>query len=502
MRNFMDDDFLLKNKTAKDLYHGTAKLLPIIDYHCHINPKDIAEDTVYENITQLWLYGDHYKWRAMRCNGIDEKYITGDASDYDKFEKWAATMPKLIGNPLYHWSHLELRRYFDIDLVINEINCKQIWDITKQKITDLSVRKIIEMSNVKVICTTDDPTDDLQYHKEIAENESIEAKVFPAFRPDKAMNIESPVFAEYIKKLADVCGTSINDFDDLKTALAGRIEFFNKMNCKAADHGLEYIPFVLLEDDDVNLIFQKGLNGENLTNTEVESYKTALLLHLAKQYHRNGWIMELHYGVIRNASSKMLNKLGLDSGFDTIGSYNCANKMARLFDRLETDASLPKTLIFSINPTDNAIIGTLTGCFQSPETDSCQTTEASSFPSTEVVNHESTEDGRYQSSETPIPCKIQQGSAWWFNDTKSGMEEQLTSFANLSTLGNHIGFLTDSRSFLSYTRHEYFRRILCNLIGEWVENGEYPSDEHYLVKIVEDICFYNAKRYFEMEKAI
>jgi glucuronate isomerase len=466
MKNFMDDDFLLNSQTAIDLYHGTAKALPIIDYHCHINPKDIAEDTVYENITQIWLYGDHYKWRAMRSNGVDEKYITGDASDYEKFEHWAATMPKLIGNPLYHWSHLELKRYFDIDLVLNEQNCKEIWEKTKEKIKGLSVRKIIEMSKVSVICTTDDPIDDLQYHKKIAGDKSFAKKVFPSFRPDKSLNVESPAFAEYIKKLADVCGTEIKNFDDLKAALDSRIEFFNKMSCKSADHGLEYIPYMSIEDEGVNLIFQKGLKGETLTTAEIEGYKTALLLHLAKQYQRHGWVMQLHFGVIRNANIKMFDRLGADTGFDTIGGQSYAHSMVRFFNNLEENASLPKTLIFSINPNDNAMIGTAIGCFQSSE----------------------------------IACKIQQGSAWWFNDTKSGMEEQLKSFANLSALGNYIGFLTDSRSFLSYTRHEYFRRILCNLIGEWVENGEYPADKENLVKMVEDICFYNAERYFGIDK--
>lgn len=464
MKKFMDEDFLLGSDTAKKLYHETAKGISIIDYHCHINPKDIANDIIYDNITQAWLYGDHYKWRAMRSNGVDERYITGDASDYEKFEQWAMTMPKLIGNPLYHWSHLELKRYFGIDLPLNAKNCKEIWEITKEKIKGLSVRKIIEMSNVKTICTTDDPIDTLQYHKVIAEDKSFETNVFPSFRPDKAVNIESPVFAEYIMKLSDVCGTDIKDFEGLKSALDSRIEFFNKMGCRASDHGLEYIPYMPIEFETVNLIFQKRLKGETLTTAETEGYKTSLLLHMAKQYHKNDWVMQLHFGVIRNANSKLFSKLGADTGFDTIGGYSCADKMVKLFDSLEANASLPKTLVFSINPNDNAIIGTAIGCFQTSE----------------------------------IACKIQQGSAWWFNDTKSGMEEQLKSFANLSALGNHIGFLTDSRSFLSYTRHEYFRRILCNLIGDWVECGEYPEEEENLIKLVQDMCMDNAKRFFKI----
>lgn len=463
MKTFMDKDFLLNNETARKLYHDIAAQTPVIDYHCHINPRDIAEDTVYENITQIWLYGDHYKWRAMRSNGVEEKYITGDASDYEKFEQYAKTMPKLIGNPLYHWSHLELQRYFDIDLILNEENCKEIWEKTKNKLKTLSVRKIIEKSDVKIICTTDDPIDSLEYHQKIKDDTSFKTKVFPAFRPDKAVNIESPLFAGYIEKLSNICKAEINSFDKLKSALDQRIEFFDGIGCKASDHGLDYIPYALLDDEQINTIFLKGLKGEPLTTGEIEGYKTALLLHLAKQYHQNNWVMELHYGVIRNTNSKMFQKLGPDTGFDTIGSYSCANNMVNFFNNLEVKSCLPKTLIFSINPTDNAIIGTVLGCFQSSE----------------------------------AACKLQQGSAWWFNDTKTGMEEQLKSFANLSALGNFIGFLTDSRSFLSYTRHEYFRRILCNLIGEWVENGEYPADDNALSQMISGISYYNTVKYFD-----
>jgi glucuronate isomerase len=466
MKKFMDENFLLNSEIARNLYHNVAKNMPIIDYHCHISPKDIAEDTVYGNIAQVWLYGDHYKWRAMRSNGVDEKYITGDSTDYEKFEQWAKTMSKLIGNPLYHWSHLELLRYFDIELILNEENCKQIWELSKEKLKNLSVRKMIEKLNVKIICTTDDPIDSLEFHKKIKEDKNFKTKVYPAFRPDKAINIDSPDFSTYINQLSAISEVNINNLDSLKLAINKRIDFFNQMGCKASDHGLDYIPYIKLDEHDVNAIFIKALSGEKLTGSEIEAYKTSLLLYLAEQYHKNNWIMELHYGVIRNTNSELFKKLGPDTGFDTIGSYSCANNMVNLFNYLEERDCLPKTLIFSVNPTDNAIIGTVLGCFQSPD----------------------------------VACKIQQGSAWWFNDTKRGIQEQLSNFADLSVLGNFVGFLTDSRSFLSYTRHEYFRRILCNMVGDFVENGEYPNDINVLSSLITDISYQNAVRYFDFNK--
>ena len=463
MKKFMDKDFLLSTDTAKTLYHAYAEQMPIVDYHCHINPQEIWEDRKFDNITQVWLGGDHYKWRQMRSNGVDEKYITGDASDREKFQKWAETMPKLIGNPLYHWSHLELKRYFGYDGYLNGDTAEEVWNLCNEKLhqDSMSVRNIIRKSNVTLICTTDDPADTLEWHKKLAEDDSFEVKVLPAWRPDKAMNIVKPDFAAYMAKLSAASGIEIKDLNSLKDALKNRMEFFASMGCCVSDHALEYVMYVPADDAELNTIFQKGLAGQAVTKEEELKYKTSFMLFVAKEYNRMGWVMQLHYGCKRDNNALMYEKLGPDTGFDCINNYAPSAQMADFLNALSATDEIPKTIIYSLNPNDNASIGTIIGCFQSK-----------------------------------CPGKIQQGSAWWFNDHKVGMTEQMTSLANLGCLGNFIGMLTDSRSFLSYTRHEYFRRILCELIGGWVENGEYPADMKALKEIIEGISYNNAIKYF------
>lgn len=460
----MDKDFLLSNETAKVLFHEHAAKMPIIDYHCHINPQEIAEDRQYENIAQPWLQGDHYKWRAMRSNATDEKYVTGDASDREKFQKWAETLEKAIGNPLYHWTHLELQRYFDYYGSLNGKTAEEVWNLCNKKLAqkDMSVRGIIRRSNVKLICTTDDPVDDLRYHKQLAADKDWEVKVLPAWRPDKATNIEADGYVQYIKTLSEVSGVAINDFDSLCAALSKRLDFFDEMGCVASDHALAKAIYAPASKEDVDALMKKALAGEKLCECDADKYKTALLLFLCREYAKRGWVLQLHYAAVRNNNSRQFAKLGPDTGYDCIGSSLDAASLTAFLDALEKDGLLPKTILYSLNPQDNAMLGTVLGCFQGSE----------------------------------AAGKIQQGSAWWFNDTKNGMETQLKSFADLSLLGNFIGMLTDSRSYLSYTRHEYFRRILCNLIGTWVENGEFPADMDLLGKMVEDICFNNTNNFF------
>ena len=464
MKNFMDKDFLLSNETAKTLYHEAAASMPIIDYHCHINPQEIAENRSFKNITEVWLGGDHYKWRAMRSNGVEEKYITGDASDREKFQKWAETLPKAIGNPLYHWTHLELRKYFGYEGVLNGDTAEEVWNLCNEKLQSgsMNVRDIIAASDVKLICTTDDPVDSLEYHKQIAADSTCKVKVLPAWRPDKAVNIEKDTFVSYIRHLAEVSEIAITNLESLFVALNVRLDFFHKMGCRASDHGLDYVVYNSASYDEVDAILKKALAGEKVTYDEMEKYKTALLLFLGEAYEKRGWVMQLHYGAIRDNNKAMFAKLGPDTGFDCINTRNCAEGTAAFLNALQIQNKLPKTIIYSLNPNDNASIGTILGCFQGSE----------------------------------VAGKIQQGSAWWFNDTKQGMIDQMTSLANLSVLGNFVGMLTDSRSFLSYTRHDYFRRILCNLIGTWVENGEYPADIKVLKEMVQDISFNNTNKYF------
>lgn len=464
MKQFMDKDFLLETETAKMLFHKYAEKTPILDYHCHINPREIAEDRKFDNITQVWLGGDHYKWRQMRSNGVDEKYITGDAPDREKFQKWAETLEKAIGNPLYHWSHLELQRYFGYMGALNGETAEEVWNLCNAKLQEdsMTVRNLIKQSNVKLICTTDDPVDSLEWHEKIAADDTFDVQVLPAWRPDKAMNIEKPEYLDYLKTLSEVSGVEIQSFKALCEALKVRLEYFNERGCKVSDHALEYVMYVPASDEELEEIFARRMAGEAMMKEDQLKFKTAFMIFVGRQYHRLGWAMQLHYGCKRDNNELMYHKLGPDTGYDCIDNYAPSAQMADFMNALIKTDELPKTILYSLNPNDNASIGTILGCFQ----------------------------------DASVAGKIQQGSAWWFNDHKQGMTEQMVSLANLGLLGNFIGMLTDSRSFLSYTRHEYFRRILCNLIGNWVENGEYPADEKVLGKMVENISYNNAVNYF------
>lgn len=465
MKAFMDKDFLLSNPTAVKLYHDFAANTPVLDYHCHINPKEIAEDRKFDNITQVWLGGDHYKWRYMRSSGIDEKYITGDASDKEKFLKWAEVLGKAIGNPLYHWSHLELQRYFNFYKPLNKNTAEEAWEVCNAALAqdDMSVRNIIRRSNVTLLCTTDDPIDDLRYHKEIAEDETFEVKVLPAWRPDKAMNLEKENYLDYLSQLGKVSGVTIKTFKDLKAALSNRMDFFASMGCNVSDHGIEYVMYQPGTEEQIEKIFAKRLAGEMPSRGEELRFKTEFMLFVSREYAKRNWVLQLHYGAKRDNNTKMFDILGPDTGYDCIKNETSAAELADFLNALEITGELPKTIIYSLNPVDNAYIGTILGCFQSSE----------------------------------AVAKIQQGSAWWFNDHKVGMQEQMASLASLGNLSGFVGMLTDSRSFLSYTRHEYFRRILCNYFGTLVENGEYPEDYDILGEMVKDISYYNAVRYFQ-----
>ena len=461
MKEFMGKDFLLSNETAKHLYHDYAEKMPIIDYHCHISQKEIYDNKQFSTITEVWLGGDHYKWRQMRANGIDEKYITGDASDLDKFKAWAKTLSHLIGNPLYHWSHLELQRYFGIYEPLTEDNAEEIFNKCSEVLKTLTVRKILEDSKVNIVCTTDDPCDDLATHKLLQEDKTMKTLVVPCFRPDKANNIEKVDYLDYVKRLETASGMSIKSFKDLCAAIDSRIEFFASMGCRASDHALEYVMYEPASEEKVEEIFAKRLGGEMVTRKEELIFKTAFMRHLASVYTKKGWAMQLHYGCKRDNNKKMFDILGPDTGYDTINNYAPSSEMADFLNSLNVEGNLPRTIIYSLNPNDNAAIVTTMNCFQG--------------------------DG--------IKGKLQHGSAWWFNDHKKGMQEQMETLANDGMLANFIGMLTDSRSFLSYTRHEYFRRILCDFIGTLVENGEYPNDDKVLKEIIEDISYNNAVNY-------
>lgn len=464
MKPFMDENFLLSTETAQELYHEYAEKMPVLDYHCHINPQEIAEDRKFDNITQVWLGGDHYKWRQMRSNGVDEYYITGDAPDREKFQKWAETLEKAIGNPLYHWSHLELQRFFGYHGVLNGDTAEEVWNLCNAKLQQdsMSVRNLIRQSNVTLICTTDDPADDLRWHKMIAEDDSFEVQVLPAWRPDKAMNLEKPDYLDYLKKLGNVAGVEIKSFKDLKTALSKRMTFFDEMGCRASDHALEYVMYAPASEAEIEDIFTERLMGAKITREDELRFKTAFMMFVAGEYTRMGWAMQLHYGCKRDNNTTMYKKLGPDTGYDCINNYAPSSETADFLNALNEAGNLPKTILYSLNPNDDEALGTILGCFQNSD----------------------------------AIGKIQQGSAWWFNDNKTGMMKQMTSLANLGLLGNFNGMLTDSRSFLSYPRHEYFRRILCELIGGWVENGEYPKDMKSLEKIIKGISYNNAVRYF------
>lgn len=463
MKKFLDEDFLLDTETAKKLYHEFAEAMPILDYHCHINPQEIYEDRKFDNITQVWLGGDHYKWRQMRSNGVEERYITGDATDREKFQKWAETLEMAIGNPLYHWSHLELKRFFGYEGYLSGENAEEVWNLCNEKLQGgLSARKMIEMSNVTLICTTDDPVDSLEWHKKIAEDESFSVQVLPAWRPDRAMNLEKPDYLDYLDKLSEVSGVKVNSFAALVEALSKRMDFFASCGCSVSDHGLEYVMYAPASGEEVEAVFAKRLSGGAVTKEEEKIFKTAFMIALGKEYHKKNWVMQLHYGVKRDNNGKIFGELGPDAGIDSINNFAPSSEMADYLNALAKTDELPKTILYSLNPVDNAAIGTIIGCFQ----------------------------------DSSAIGKIQQGSAWWFNDHKTGMRDQMTSLASLGLLGNFIGMLTDSRSFLSYTRHEYFRRIMCALIGGWVENGEYPADYKVLERIVKGISYKNAVRYF------
>ena len=464
MREFIDKDFLLRSETSKTLYHDYAAKMPIIDYHCHVNPVEISEDRQYENIAGLWLGGDHYKWRLMRLCGVDERYITGGASDWEKFEAYANVLPRAVGNPLYHWTHLELQRYFDCELPLGPDTAKEIWQTCNEKLkSGFTVREILRQSRVEVLCTTDDPADDLIWHKKIAQDKSLDTKVYPTFRPDKALAVDKPGYADYIQKLSDTCGKQILTIDDLRGALASRLDYFTGCGCRCSDHGLDAVPWNPGSGDD-DLIFKRALLGEPATPQETESFQTAMMLFLGKEYAMRGIVMQIHYGAMRNVNPGFFTSLGADTGFDCIGTPNCSRALAAYLGALQNEDILPKTILYSINPNDTAMLVSLAGAFQ----------------------------------QAGIIGKVQSGSAWWFNDTKAGIENHLTALAEMAVLGGFIGMLTDSRSFLSYTRHEYFRRILCRLIGDWVENGEYPNDIHRLGKIVQDISYNNVKKYIEL----
>ena len=458
----MDEDFLLYNDTAKVLYHDCAKKLPIIDYHCHINPQEIAENRRFTNLTQLWLEADHYKWRLMRANGEDEKFVTGDGSDYEKFLAFARMMPKAIGNPVYHWAHLELKRYFDCDLILSPKTAAEIWDICNQKLKndDMSAQGFINKSKVEIIVTTDDPLDSLEWHQKITS--TFSTKVLPAFRPDKVVNIDKPEFADYVKKLGESSNKTISTIEDLYTVLEKRLDYFKENGAITADHGLDYIPFAENAEREAPLIFKKALSGTPLSVNEVQQYKTALLLFFGREYHKRSFVMQMHFGVLRNINHKHLKLSGPDSGYDAISTYECSRNIAAFLNRLDESNELPKTILYSLNPGDDAMLQTI----------------AASFPGRGIIS------------------KVQQGSAWWFNDTKQGIKAQLTNLASRGLLGGFIGMLTDSRSFLSYVRHEYFRRILCNLVGDWAEKGEYPHDMDVLYKLIGDISYNNVKTYF------
>ncbi len=466
MKPFMDKDFLLSTETAKKLYHEFAAECPIVDYHCHVNPKEIYEDKRFDNITGVWLSGDHYKWRIMRSNGVDEYYITGKANDREKFQKFAEALPKAIGNPMYHWCHLELKNYFGYEGVLNGDTAEEVWQLTSKKLKEdgMGVRGLIEKSNVAFVGTTDDPIDSLEWHKKLAEDKTISTIVAPSFRPDKALNIDKAGGLEYIRALSDVSGVEISNVESMKKALDVRIEYFNDAGCKVSDHGLDHMIFREATEEENDATMKKALAGETVSAAEAEAFKTSLLVFCASEYARLGWVMQLHYNCLRNPNSKMFALLGADTGFDCIGPENGSEKLAKLLDKLNMADALPKTILYSLDSSDNSFLDTLIGSFQGTE----------------------------------VAGKLQHGSAWWFNDNKQGMRDQLISLANLSLLGNFVGMLTDSRSFLSYTRHEYFRRILCDLIGQWVENGEYPGDIKQLGTIVTDICHNNAVRYFNI----
>lgn len=464
MKKFMDENFLLQTETAQKLYHEHAAKMPIFDYHCHVPPKEIAEDKQFENITQIWLYGDHYKWRAMRANGVNERFCTGDASDWEKFEKWAETVPNTLRNPLYHWTHLELKLFFGIDKLLNPSTAKEIWDECNAKLQtyEYSVRNIIRKANVHTICTTDDPVDSLEYHRQI-KADNFEVAVLPAWRPDKAMAVENTsAFNRYADQLAEVSGISTGNFSDFMDALEKRHQFFHENGCRLSDHGLETIVAEEFTEEEIGEIFQKIRSGTDLEKMEIAKFKSYMLIEFGLMDHSRGWTQQFHLGALRNNNTRLFKALGPDTGFDSIGDFEIGRPLSRFLDKLDMENKLTKTILYNLNPRDNELFATMIGNFQ---------------------------DGS-------VPGKMQFGSGWWFLDQKDGMEKQINALSNMGLLSRFVGMLTDSRSFLSYSRHEYFRRTLCNLIGNDIENGEIPNDMELLGQMVENICFNNAKEYF------
>ena len=468
MQKFMDKDFLLTTKTAKKLYHEHAEKMPIIDYHCHLQPKEIYEDKKFRNLAEAWLgagdrYGDHYKWRSLRARGYEEDSISGPDDDYKKYLQFVESMPYFVGNPLYHWSHLEMQRYFGINDIINAKNAKKIWDAANLKLETLTAREMMYKFNVKTVCTTDDPVDSLEWHKKMMEDETLRVTVRPAFRPDKAINVELSWFESWVKQLAKVCGREINSLNDLLVCLAARIEFFHQMGSRVSDHALDVVHYTPATYEEANAVFLKGMNHEPISSFEEDQYKGYVLLFLGKQYKKYGWVQQYHIGALRNNSKTMLEKIGPDTGFDAIEDQNYMAKLSQLLGALDMDNALPKTILYCLNPRDNYALTVLSGCFQ--------------------------EEG--------VKGRVQVGTAWWFLDQQDGMKQNLETLMQVGLVSQSVGMLTDSRSFLAYPRHEYYRRILCQMLGNLVESGQYPADElDTLGKIVEDICYNNAKEYF------
>ncbi|MBD0400149.1 glucuronate isomerase [Flammeovirga sp. EKP202] len=464
VKPFLDDSFILENQTAKKLYHEYAKAMPIIDYHCHISPKDIAENRRFNNITEIWLEGDHYKWRAMRTNGVDEAFCTGNKTPEEKFNKWAETVPYTLRNPLYHWTHLELKQPFGIDKVLSPTTASEIYKECNTKLAQehFTVQGLIKKANVEIICTTDDPIDDLRYHQQIKSSD-FDVKVLPAWRPDNVMAVEHPKpFNAYIQRLSEVSGIEINSYQSLLDALQKRHNFFHENGCCLSDHGLNYISASDYTKAEIEEVFFIIRNGNTLTPSQIELFKSAILYDLALMDHAKGWVQQFHLGALRNNSTRMMRELGPDTGFDSIGDFSQAESLSRFLNKLDDTNSLTKTIIYNLNPSDNEVFGTMIGNFQ---------------------------DGS-------VAGKLQYGSGWWFLDQKEGMEKQINALSNLGLLSRFIGMLTDSRSFLSYSRHEYFRRILCNLFGKDIEAGLLPNDLEHVGKIIQDICYNNAKSYF------
>ncbi|MES2333002.1 MAG: glucuronate isomerase [Bacteroidota bacterium] len=470
MKKFLDENFLLSNKTAQQLYHGYAKDMPIIDYHCHLSPQQIADDHQFQTLSEVWLYGDHYKWRAMRANGIDESYCTGDKTDREKFEQWAATVPYTLRNPLYHWTHLELQRYFGVNDILNADSAAKIYDTCTEliKTKEYSVRNLLRKMKVALVCTTDDPVDSLEHHIRL-KNDGFEIPILPAFRPDQAMNVSSAVnFNQYVKKLEQVSGITVSTFDDFLYALQSRHDFFASIGCKVSDHGLEEIYADDFTGSEIDTIFNKVHSGKQLNETEQRKFRSAMLIHFAEWDWEKGWVQQFHLGALRNNNSRMLQQLGPDTGWDSIGDFSQARSLAAFLNKLDSDNKLAKTIIYNLNPADNELMATMIGNYN---------------------------DGS-------AAGKVQFGSAWWFLDQKDGMVKQLNALSNMGLLSRFVGMLTDSRSFLSFPRHEYFRRILCNLFGEEIENGELPNDIEWVGKVIQDICFYNARSYFGWQSVI